>query len=138
MPIDIEIDAKRQRIDTRATGVVTVQDLLSYYQRLHDHPDFNLGMSELWDASAITDTRLSSDDLREFSSVTEPYTRQGASARVAILVPDDLGFGLARMYELLQADSINRLKIVRSREAAEAWLADTDEPAAEPHAPPPG
>lgn len=130
MPIDIEIDAERRRINTRATGMLTVDDLLSYYQRLHDHPDYRIGLSELWDASGISGTQLTSDDLREFSSVTEPFTRQGAPVRVAILVSDDLGFGLARMYELLQTDSINRLKIVRSHEAAEAWLASGDEVAA--------
>ena len=39
--------------------------------------------------------------------------------KVAIVAPGDLEFGLSRMYEILQVNSINVLKVFRERERAE-------------------
>ncbi len=42
--------------------------------------------------------------------------------KVAVVAPADLPFGLSRMYEMLQSQSMNVLKVFRERAAAEAWI----------------
>lgn len=137
MPIDIQIDTLRQRIMTRAYGRLTGDDLRDYYRRLHVHPDYLPNMAELWDASEVNDlVGLDAGDVRDFSMFTELYTDHGTPVPVAIVAPGDVAYGLARMYEMLQTNSINRLRVVRGRDEAEAWLSEAEaqhacEPAAE-------
>lgn len=122
MPIDITIDTDRRRIHTRAHGCLTWADLCDYYEAIHAHPDYAPDLPELWDALDVTDTQISAEQMRTFSHTTELHEALGETAPVAVLVPDDLAFGLARMYQMLQSNGPHRLRVVRCREEAEAWL----------------
>jgi hypothetical protein len=43
--------------------------------------------------------------------------------KVAVYSPHDLPFGLARMYEGMSDESIQKLYVFRERDEAEKWLA---------------
>ncbi len=122
MPIRFEVDTTRRRIHTRAEGVVEGADLIAYFQALRAHPDYRGDMDELFDLSGATEIRVSGADVRRFSASTEPVTSRGTPIRVAVVAPGDLEYGLSRMYELLQIESLSTIQIFRKREEAEAWL----------------
>ena len=65
---------------------------------------------------------MTADDVRRLSAFTEQYTSLGVPVKVAIVAPGDLEFGLSRMYEMLQVNSINLLKVFRERALAERWI----------------
>jgi len=44
------------------------------------------------------------------------------SARRAVVVPSELGFGMARMYEMLREGSGGATRVFRSYEEAERWV----------------
>jgi hypothetical protein len=125
MPIRTMIDKGSNLIRTTASGRVTGRDLVDYYHRLRAHPDFRGSLNEIFDATQVDTIDLTADDVRRLSSVTEEFTRRGVPVKVAIIAPGDLEFGMSRMYEMLQSQSINVLKVFRERAAAEAWIDHT-------------
>ena len=122
MPIRTIIDRTKGLIQTTASGRVTGVDLADYYKRLRAHPDFRRDLNEIFDATRVETIDLTADDVRRLSSATEQYTSLGVPVKVAIVAPGDLEFGLSRMYEMLQVNSINVLKVFRERALAERWI----------------
>jgi len=128
MPIRVTIEKDKGLIQTAASGRVTGDDLIDYYGRLRRHPDFRSNLNEIFDTTLVEAIDVTADDIRRLSGVTEEFTKRGSPVKVAVVAPGDLPFGLSRMYELLQSQSMNVLKVFRERAAAEAWMV---EPAAE-------
>ncbi|HET6472896.1 MAG TPA: hypothetical protein VFG38_13705 [Pseudomonadales bacterium] len=128
MPIRMIIDKTTSLIRTTASGRVTGDDLVAYYHRLRSHPDFRSDLSEIFDLTDVTEADVGADDVRRLSSVTEEFTRRGVTVKVAIVAPRDLEFGLSRMYEMLQSQSKNDVRVFRDRAEAEAWIFAPREP----------
>ncbi len=87
------------------------------------HPDFRSNLNEIFDASQVDDIDVTAADIRHLSAVTQAFTSVGVSIKVAIVAPGDLEFGMSRMYEMLQSQSINALRVFRERALAEQWIA---------------
>jgi len=128
MPIRMIIDKTTGLIRTTASGRVTGEDLVAYYHRLRSHPDFRSNLSEIFDLTDVTAAEVGADDVRRLSSVTEEFTHRGVTVKVAIVAPRDLEFGLSRMYEMLQSQSKNDVRVFRDRAEAEAWIFAPREP----------
>jgi hypothetical protein len=125
MPIRTIIEKDNGLIQTSASGRVSGPDLVDYYKRLRNHPDFKHDLNEIFDATQVEEIDVTADDVRRLSAVTEEYTSLGVPVKVAIVAPGDLEFGMSRMYELLQTRSINTLRVFRERSLAERWIADS-------------
>lgn len=130
MSVEITIDADRRRILSRFSGRLSREVLQRYYDALYAHPRFRTDMSEIFDVSAVTELDLTADEIRDFSATTSANTSKGNGVRVAVVAPTDLTFGLARLYELSQVDTTNRICVVRTMAEAEAWLEASAEDAA--------
>lgn len=127
MPIRMVIERDNGLIRTTASGRLTGLDLVEYYRRLRAHPDFRSNLDEIFDATQVDAIDVTAEDVRTLSSITEEFTKHGVPVRVAIVAPGDLEFGMSRMYELLQVQSINVLKVFRDRRTAEDWLFANDQ-----------
>jgi hypothetical protein len=126
MPIRMIIDKTIGLIRTTATGRVTGDELVAYYHRLRSHPDFRSNLNEIFDLSEVDGADVAAADVRRLSGVTEEFTRRGATVKVAIIAPRDLEFGFARMYEMLQDQSMNDVRVFRDRAEAEGWIFGPD------------
>jgi len=122
MPIEFSIDRARRRISTRASGRIQRGELVDYYRRLRAQPDFHANLDELFDLSEASVVDVTGEDVRELSATTLPFTREGKPVKVAIVAPRDLEFGMSRMYQMLQGQSVNLVRIFRDRVEADAWL----------------
>ena len=122
MPIEFTIDPARNRIFTRARGRVQGHELVDYYRRLRAQVDFHADLDEVFDLTDASALDVTANDVRELSDVTLPFTRGGNPVNVAIVAPRDLEFGMSRMYEMLQAKSVNIVRVFRDRVDAEAWI----------------
>jgi hypothetical protein len=127
MPIRMVIERDIGLIRTTASGRVTGHDLVEYYRRLRAHPDFRSNLNEIFDATLVDTVDVAAEDVRALSSITEEFTKHGVPVRVAIVAPGDLEFGMSRMYEMLQVQSINVLRVFRDRKTAEDWILANDQ-----------
>ena len=127
MPIDYRIDPTRQVVLTHAWGVLTDADILALKERLIRDPDFTDGMDELADVSAIERLDVSSYGV-ELMVAHDRRNGTLRRRRLAIVVPSDRVFGLARMYQLMSGEQDRNVGVFRSFPDAQAWLGAAPDP----------
>ena len=106
---------------TTGTGVLTLADSLAHQDRLMKDADFSPEFSQLMDLTHVTGVALSVDDIRTLAKATvfSPESRR------AILVNNDLKFGLARMFETFRDIRGEKgIRVFRSLDDALAWVLD--------------
>ena len=104
---------------TSGTGVLTKEDILDHMDRITKDPDFDPDFSQLVDFSQVTGVKFGPADVREFAerNIYSP------KARRAILVKDNLQFGLARMFEIhRELNGETGIRVFRAYDEALDWV----------------
>ena len=124
MDIRTEIDPKAGIRRHKVTGEVAVSELTSALQELYSVSTGNEELFSLWDLTEA-DVDLEANEVRAISEFVAQHWGKTGRARAAIVVTEDLAFGLARMYEsLLSARTPSLVKICRNVEEANRWLTE--------------
>lgn len=133
MPVAYHADSAKRRILAEASGAIGQQDLFAYQKVVGARPEW-AGFDELFDVSrvdSLLDIRI--DNLKALAELAASMDKPGQPTKFAIVAPQDLYFGLGRMYESLRESaphSTRRIAAFRSRAEAERWLdAPADGPA---------
>src|SRR5215467_13199334 len=106
--------------------VLSRADLRSMMNRGLKDPDFDPSFADITDFTKITKIKVSDDDIRELAqrNVFSPHSRR------AIVVPNDVIFGLARMYEILRdLQGETGIRVFRTLDEALDWVAPKGESA---------
>ena len=123
MPIVYSIDPSRSRVTLTYTGTITDRELFETFDRLYQDPLHRVGMDELSDLRAVHNVTVTSVGLQALADQTSRLLDQAhQSWRVAVVAPQDVVFGLARMYGLFREDSPELVRVFRDLPSAEAWL----------------
>jgi hypothetical protein len=104
---------------TLASGRLDDDALLGHVRKLMADPQHGPAVSELFDASAVTDFDVSAAAAREIASLMR-HEPGAPAAKVAVIVNSTVAFGMARMYGLLRDDI--EVAVFHEREPAIAWL----------------
>jgi hypothetical protein len=121
MPYSFVIDKQHRLVITTATGVFTTAEVLDHAQRLKRDPDFSPDLFLLFDLTAVTELRISTDDVRILSAISN----FSPTSRRAIVAPSLFYFGMARMYELTRSSSTTApeaIQVFSDRSEALQWL----------------
>jgi hypothetical protein len=121
MPVEYEIDPDRRRIRTRCVGPVALSDVLAHLRVLAVDPALPKQPDVLLDFSELT----TFPDRHEVQSVALQIGHLAPTIewqRCAIVAPQDLAFGIGRMFEMLSEPSFRATMVFRKREDAEQWL----------------
>jgi len=118
MPASYHIDPERRTIFSSATGVVTDDDLKGHQSRLRSDPAFDRTFNQLWDLRGVAEARVTNGAIRTLADSRS----FDAGARRGMVAPQDLVYGLARMFEMLHEQAPEDLRIFRTLEEAERWL----------------
>lgn len=123
MPVDIDIDVARNLIRCVVHGSLSPAELTSVFLTMIERADFKPGMNVLYDFTDGVTAELSSENMREHVKTVAAHQQQrGENYRVAILAPRDLDFGMFRVYQALADELPLHIRVVRTREEADAWL----------------
>jgi hypothetical protein len=127
MPISYAIDSDRHRVVVRFTGTVRDQDLFSTYNELYNDPRHQIGMPELTDCRELERAEVTSVGLQDLARMTGAKLDPAQKPwRVAIVAPQNVVYGLARMYELLREGSPEQVEVFRDYAAAQQWLDESE------------
>ena len=121
---DDELDA---RIATYS-GFVDDEDLRTAYDALLASGEFDPAMDVVSDLSEVTRYDVSAEGLRELARTFAPYNAAMAGARLAIVAPKDVIYGMARMFEILRSDAPQEIRIFRDLEEAREWIQQAHSP----------
>lgn len=118
MPISYTIDHKKKRIYSRATDIVTFDDLLSHMRAESGEPA--AGYPEIFDCTGAT-TNINAADIRVLVEHRRKIAERQEPGPVAVVASTDLFFGMFRMFDMMTED-IRPIRVFRSIAAAEEWL----------------
>jgi hypothetical protein len=114
------IDKQLALVTVTGSGAVNAAELVALRQRIRADPDYDNRMSALIDLTGASGLEFTAAELRQLagSVMTQP------SARQAIAVGSDLGFGLGRMFESFSAAGghSENVRVFRDAAEARAWL----------------
>ncbi len=128
MPISYVIDAERNLVVTTASGTLTNDDVIQLKDRLAQDPGFKPGMSELSDVRSIDHLEVTPAGVRAMVRQDERAATQGASGKLALVVSQDVAYGMARMYQMLTESHTPNVGIFRDIGEARAWLLRASRP----------
>jgi|SRR5689334_16277827 len=98
MPARYEIDKERRLVITTVWGPLTLADALAHQHSLGKDPDFDPSFSQVMDLTQITQYDVDANDIFKLAQ-TSAFS---SASRRAIIVKDDLGYGMGRMFEILR------------------------------------
>ena len=123
MTFDTHIDSDKQlRIHT-ASHVISIADIQTLLTHLLQQQDQSLNYDALWDFSQAT-LQLNNQDFEKLTSWIKQQSNKPEGGRVALVFPNDLGFGMGRMYEAHMSNMGRNFKVFRDTDAALKWLSD--------------
>ena len=115
MATKLTIDPKLKVVYSTYYGDMTTTDLVQHIAAIRKHPDFNPDFDELIDASGVTSFDIPSDDVRELASRESPFH---AHATRVLVAPQDLVFGLGRMFQTFGNEQRPHFVVVRTLDEA--------------------
>ena len=118
MPCGYTIDLARSLVLSRGWDLVTDRELLAHVRALTADPRFARDFRQLADLRDVADVQITASCIREMVRLN-PF---GAGARRAVVVTNDVVFGMARMYQILSDESSDALQIFRKMDDALQWL----------------
>lgn len=121
MSFEVSWDAGDELIRARIEGAVTLAELADSLRTFIASGAHRPDASSLWDLRAFDFARLDRRFTEAMVSMRRDAPERG-SARIALLVSDDLGFGMMRMYALMSDDLPQQVDVFRDEAAAVGWL----------------
>jgi len=119
MPVTYALDPERHELAATAEGAITMDDIRKHLTK--EHRDKGLPYRELIEASRAT-VSFSSSDVRATVDILRVYAREGVLGPTAIVVGNDLAYGMMRMLGIL-LEGVCELRPFHTRQDAERWLA---------------
>lgn len=125
MPIDYRIYHDRRLVWAEAQGILTAEDLFEYQRTVWARPDVQ-GYDELVDMRPVTGIPPPSPaTIQALASLSATMDQPASHSKFAIIAPDDLAYGLGRMYQThrsLMPNSAKEVAVFRTIEAGLQWL----------------
>lgn len=114
-----KIDKERRLVLSSGAGQLTKEDILGHMDRLSKDPDFQPDFCQLADFRQIDNVSFGPEEVRQFAE----RNIYAPGAPRAILVKDDLQFGLARMFEIYrELNGENGIRVFRQLDEAMDWI----------------
>lgn len=123
MNISFHIDTELNTVFTKASGPISINDLIQNATNIQNHPLFRKNMNSLVDLTKAQPAgNIDFSKVNKFRSFIESVQDIRGECKWAIVAPEDLVFGLSRMYAIMADDLSIRTRIFRSEKEAQGWL----------------
>jgi hypothetical protein len=118
-----KINPQQNVIIYRPEGELSAADIISYIQEVIADKDFEQGMLEYIDLSAVKDWQMDHQDVEKVTYFDfDGINSIKKTERCAIFAPSEIAYGMARMYQNLAEKYNNNIFISRDEKAALAYL----------------
>jgi len=116
MGLALSFDKLHQILYIRLRGGITNEGASEYYTKLSKWFVINGTCSNIFDFSDVTDFQMSTSEVRKLAANAPPVSN---GYRNVIVAPQDVIYGLSRMYETLGGNMSDHVHVVRT--IAEAY-----------------
>jgi hypothetical protein len=121
MPVNHTVDHGRRAMHATAAGPITMDDIRKHLAG--ERRDRAMGYCELIEATGAT-VAFSAGDVRKTVDLLHVLSQEGALGPTAIVVGDDVSYGMVRMLGML-VEGLCEVRPFRGLHEAELWLTAT-------------
>ena len=123
MPITLKIIPENNLIISTHVGEISDNEFLDFYWQVFKANTFDPTKKALIDLRKTDSKQRSTDTLRQFADLVKGHLKNSSlPAKIAIVAPKALTFGLARMYQAYTDTVTWDLAVFHDIDAAFAWL----------------
>ena len=125
MPINYKIDHEARVVLAAGHGKLDGSEIFDYQRTVWSRPDVQ-GYNELMDMTNVTQVSAPSPErIQELAALSARMDPKGQNSRFAIVAPEDLAFGLGRMFQTqrsFQQGGTKEVGVFRTMPEALAFL----------------
>jgi hypothetical protein len=123
MPITTHFRQTEKLVIFIHSGIVPDEEFLSFYRTYYEDPRTDKTNNILVDLRQTESIARSSEALITFADTARAHTPMiSPRPRIAVIAPEDLSFGMARVYEAFSDLVPVDFNVFRAADAALAWL----------------
>ncbi|MFC1554940.1 hypothetical protein ACFL7D_09915 [candidate division KSB1 bacterium] len=123
MPIFFHVKTETNLLICIHTGKVPDNEFLTSYKNLYVSDRFSTSMNQLVDLRKADSSPRSMQALQEFAGIVkDKFKNVTTGPKVAVIAPENLSFGLSRMYQGFSTAVPWNFVVFRAADAALAWL----------------
>ena len=100
MPVTYCFDVENRLIRATATGVLCLEDTVSYFKELMEDPKLPLESIEIIDFAEVTDFDIYAKEIARIAAFYQRAKKQGRIRATIFYCPSDVSYGIARMLEV--------------------------------------
>jgi hypothetical protein len=117
------INRKLNTIFSSAEGIINIDDLIKQAKTIQANPEYKKGMNSLVDLSLAKPSRdIDFEKVNRYKEFIESVQHIRGTCKWAVVAPEDLVFGLSRMFEMLSGSLSIQTKVFRTEPEARKWL----------------
>jgi hypothetical protein len=102
-------------------GEVVFEELRTALTRLYESPEFKPDQNSLWDLREAKLETMSAEQARSISDLVRGHRGTTSAGRSALVVSEDLAFGMSRMIEM-RLDGSHQVRVFWDLSEATSWL----------------
>ena len=109
----------------KTSGETTPHDIERSLNEVTNHPNWTRGTDIVFDNRMEDLSKLSSDDIKDISLKFLKFNRELKGSKIALVMPEDFAYGLARMWEIHTQNVASFVSTVfRSLDDATKWVGE--------------
>lgn len=126
MPVDSCVDLERRLLRVTASGPISVQDFYSAISTLIDDERFDPTFNRLWDLRRVSQPISHAELKKVVDLILKVRASLGPARQIALVVSDDVSFGMMTMLSLVVEDGRTQTGVFRDMDEAAGWLEKPD------------
>jgi len=124
MSIKIHVDNESRLRVTMFAGTLDDDLLVNFYKGAQE--GFDPHLNSLLDFSAVDEVKVTAGGMREVERLFRAE-HLVAERKVALVAPSDVLYGMARMYEILHQESVEKVRVFRDGAEARDWVTSAED-----------
>ena len=125
--MDVQYDKSLDILVVEVTGELSASVYDQAIDAVLKSPSFRANINVIYDLRSAKGLSLSAEQIRTVAARAKSSAGvRGTSWKAAIVVSGILEYGLGRMFEFFNEDAPYKVRVFRSMEEAQTWVAEKD------------
>ncbi|MFW2371958.1 MAG: hypothetical protein ACN4GM_02475 [Gammaproteobacteria bacterium] len=122
MPVRIEYTKDKIGVVLHHEGVVSGEELINSVSKVYSDERYLNLRYWIGDRTSCTEFLPDTRSLKIIAELSKQESSRNPGILLALVAPNDLEFGMSRMFEFLAGESLFITKVFRARSTADKWI----------------
>lgn len=124
MPLTINYKDDGRGIEILATGTVHGREIIDAHKEIYSEENLKRQLYQIIDRSLCLEYDVSTEEIKKIAELDNTAALINPHIIIAIVAPDDLQYGMSRIWQAYTDESGFKTRVFRDRKSADLWLAE--------------